>query len=76
MTLSKEATESLADAVRHALDTKGFASVALKTPGTEAPFAVVFVIPGRVGALVDAFLSDLYRIAGWHVEKDAGTEVH
>jgi hypothetical protein len=76
MTLSNEVAESIGGAVEHALGTNGPASLTLYRPGTTEPLAVVFVLPGRVGTLVDTFLTDLYALLGWRVDKDGPKEVH
>jgi hypothetical protein len=68
--------QSIMGAVRHALDGHGPASVRVTETGSQKVAAVVFVIPGPAGEIVDDALEKLYDVLGWDVAKQGKGEVN
>jgi hypothetical protein len=70
----EEIAKQLVDAVAHTLSGNGPASVRLHGPHGMEDGAVVFVIPGPVGIIVDEALHKLYGKLGWKVQQQGQGE--
>lgn len=62
-------------AIRHSLEGNGPASVRVVERDGNTVAAVVFVIPGPAGKIVEDALSELYDFLGWTIAKEGHGEV-
>lgn len=76
MTELENLAQHIVGAIQHALDGNGPASVRVTEKGTDKVAAVVFVIPGPAGVIVDDALDRLYDVMGWTVAKGTQGEIH